>query len=86
MGRKFKCVNAEGIRFVFAYDDQAPETLHIYVQDHTTIGDALEAFFAGSTAKNDQHDRYETFTDTHGLYWFWIDEEKVVMVISCFRL
>ncbi len=25
-------------------------------------------------------------TRTHGLFWFWIEHEKVVMVISCFKL
>ena len=86
MGRRYKHINAQGIRFVFAYDEGAPSALHIYVQDHTTIDDAVETFFDGSTAKNDQYDRYESFTDTHGLYWFWIEYEKVVMVISCFTL
>jgi hypothetical protein len=86
MGRKYKNVNKQGVRFVFAYDDDAPELLHIYVRHLTTIDDALDTFFTGSPAKNDQYERYETFTDTHGLYWFWIEDEKVVMVISCFKV
>ncbi len=86
MGRKYKNVEERGIRFVFAYDDDAPEFLHIYVRHLTTIDDALDTFFNGQTKRNEGQQRFETFTDTHGLFWFWIEPEKVVMVISCFRL
>ena len=86
MGRKYKNVEERGIRFVFAYDDDAPELLHIYVRHLTTVDDALDTFFNGETKRNEQFDRFETFTETHGLFWFWLEQDRVVMVISCFKL
>ena len=86
MGRKYKNVEENGIRFVFAYDEDAPELLHIFARHLTTIDDALDTFFGGTTKRNEQHQRFETVTDSRGLFWFWIEDGKVVMVISCFRL
>lgn len=50
------------------------------------IDDALDTFFNGQTKWNDEQQRSETYTDTHGLFWFWLEREQVVMVISCFKL
>jgi hypothetical protein len=86
VSRKYKTVEEHGHRFVFAYDDDAPDLLHIYVRHLTSVDDALDTFFNGQTKRNEEQQRFETFTDTHGLFWFWIEPEKVVMVISCFRL
>ncbi len=33
-----------------------------------------------------RHNRFESFTETRGLYWFFRVPDQVVMVISCFRL
>lgn len=86
MGRKYKNVEEQGLRFVFAFDDDAPELLHIYVRHLTSIDDALDTFFNGQAQWNEERQRFESYTDTHGLLWFWIEPEKVVMVISCFKL
>lgn len=32
VGRKYKTVEEQGLRFVFAYDDDAPDLLHICVR------------------------------------------------------
>ncbi len=45
MSRKYKTVEEQGLRFVFAYDDDAPDLLHIYVRHLTSIDDALDTFF-----------------------------------------
>lgn len=42
VGRKYKNVEEQGLRFVFAFDDDAPELLHIYVPHLTSIDDALD--------------------------------------------
>lgn len=84
---QYKQVEESGIRFVFKYDDDAPDLLHIYARHLTTIDDALDTFFDGSgEVWNEERRRFETYSETHGLFWFWLEEEHVVMVISCFRL
>ena len=86
MAKKFEQVFENGIKFVFKMDDVDPELLHIFARHLTSIDDALDVFFASKAAWNEQFQRYESYNDTHGLYWFWSNEpNKVVMVVSCFR-
>jgi hypothetical protein len=73
-----------GIRFQFAYDPDDPEILHIFARHLTSERDAVRTFFLGSTRWNSSRQRFETTTDTHVLYWFWLVEGELVQVISCF--
>jgi hypothetical protein len=83
----YQNVEEYGIRFVFKYDDDAPEILHIFARHLTSIDDALDTFFEGTSEPwNAERRRFETYSETHGLFWFWIEEERVVMVVSCFRI
>ena len=83
----YRNVEEGGIRFVFRYDYDAPELLHIFARHLTSIDDALDTFFDGTTEVwNERHTRFETYSQTHGLFWFWIEEGRVVMVVSCFRI
>lgn len=77
-----------GITFVFKYDQDAPELLHIYARHLTEPDDALDVFFDNSATQtfNVERDRFERQNRSHGLFWFWISEPTVVMVITCFRL
>jgi len=77
-----------GLVFVFAPDADAPELLHIFARHATEPADAIETFFDSSAEMTWNHERQrtETYSATHGLYWFWITPNQVVMVISCFRL
>jgi len=68
VGRKYKTVEEQGLRFVFAYDDDAPDLLHIYVRHLTSVDDALDTFFNGQTHWNEGHKRFETYTDACGLF------------------
>jgi hypothetical protein len=84
---RFQHVRENGITFVFKMDEVDPTLLHIYARHTTSIDDALDMFFDTRPTWNLQFERYESFSETHGLYWFWLDEKaKVVMVVSCFRL
>ncbi|MBI4533210.1 MAG: hypothetical protein HY711_04610 [Candidatus Melainabacteria bacterium] len=84
---QFEQVFEDGFTFVFKVEDDAPDLLHIYARHLTTIDDALDVFFDTTPAWNERFNRFENFSCTHGLYWFWINEaEKVVMIISCFRI
>lgn len=74
-----------GLVFVFKYDVDAPDLLHIYARHTTTPEEAVETFFGGETTWNAALRRFETSTDTHGLYWFWLEPDAVVMVVFCFR-
>lgn len=86
MVRRFEHVVENGITFVFKMDEVDPNILHIYARHLTSIDDALDVYFDSTPSWNKQFERFENYTDTHGLYWFWLDEpNKVVMVISCFR-
>lgn len=87
MARKFEHVVENGIQFVFKMDDVDPSLLHIYARHLTTIDDVLDVFFDSMPSWNERFERFENYSDTHGLYWFWLDKaQKVVMVVSCFRL
>jgi hypothetical protein len=87
VAKKFEQVVENGIKFVFKMDDVDPDLLHIYARHLTSIDDAMDVFFSSTPASwNEEFQRYESYNDTHGLFWFWINEpNKVVMVVSCFR-
>lgn len=81
-----KRIKRNGVTFFFKYDETSPEQLHIFVRHLTTVGQALFIWFEGKTVFNSEYNRFETETDTHGLYWNWINEdEKKVIIISCFE-
>ncbi|MBM3268589.1 MAG: hypothetical protein FJZ01_13145 [Candidatus Sericytochromatia bacterium] len=91
MGRRFKKVIDRGHGFVFKYDSTDPTILHNFARHLTTEQDAIDSFFdaeaIASRIWNDERQRFEQFSATHGLYWFWLDEgASDVMVISCFKL
>lgn len=87
MPKKFEHVFENGITFVFKMDEVDSSLLHIYARHLTGIDDALDLFFDTKPSWNGEFARYENYSDTHGLYWFWLDEQKrIVMVVSCFRL
>ena len=78
-------VAAGGERFRFYYDRQHATVLHITLQHHTTPEDAVRTFFEGTTALWDEaHQRYETVTETHGIYWTHAHDQSVI-IISCFK-
>jgi hypothetical protein len=84
--RKYKHQRARGITFVFKYDDFAPEYLHIYARHLSTTRDAITAFFAGVPKWNEINQRFETCSDTHVVYWFWLKKDFVVVIISCISI
>ena len=60
--------------------------LHITRQHGATPEDAVRTFFAGVTeAWDEAHLRFETHTETHGLYWTRHTHDESVVVISCFE-
>lgn len=82
---KYKRLKVDGITFVFKYDQDYPDLLHIFVRHRKEPDDAVFIFFNGTHEWNDKNNRFETTFENEGLYWFWRnEEEKVIMVISCF--
>ncbi len=84
----YRRVREQGIVFYFKYDDEYPDLLHIFVRHLTTVDDALDAYFDPNreSAWNEARERWETRSATHMLYWFWLEEGRKVLVITCFRL
>lgn len=84
---RYKQIREQSTRFVFKYDDDAPDLLHIYARHPTSVDDALDVFFNPSSTQNynPEHQRYERYDGRHGLFWFWLVEPSVVMVITCFK-
>jgi hypothetical protein len=83
--REALIIEASGVRFRFYYDRRHPESLHITQQHGTTPEEAIRTFFEGTTgAWNENRLRFETLTDTHGLYWTRHAFDQSVIVISCF--
>jgi len=81
----YKRVKAQGTTFVFKYELDVPDILHIYARHKKEPDDAIYLFFEGPSYWNLKRGLYETIVGTEGLWWFWIDEEaRIVMVVSCF--
>ncbi len=62
--------------FVFKYDQNDPEILHIYARHMTTPDDAFVLYFNEDAIWDEERERYGNFSDTHGLYWCWCNKEK----------
>lgn len=79
--RLFK--QALGHKFVFNYDPDDPEQLHIAVRHLGTVEGTITAFFRGITVPDPVHKRFRTETAEYFVLWFWLNEaDKVVMIIS----
>lgn len=85
--RPYHRVAARGVTFVFKYDDVSPQILHIYARHLTEPFDAISAFFEpiDTPTFNPAHDRWEQGNGRHRIYWFWIEEPRVAMIITCFN-
>ena len=59
---------------------------YIFARHRKLEEDAIRIWFTPVDWRwNKDHRRFESWTETEGLYWFWIDEAaEVVMIISCF--
>jgi len=76
---------AKGITFVFKYEEDNPEILHIFARHLKEPDDAIEIFFTGLTVWKSRLELWESRTKSEAVRWFWIDEsEKIVMIVSCF--
>ena len=83
----YEVVISSGFTFFFRYDQVDPTILHIYARHLTSIDDALEVFFTSKPIRNRQFRRYENYSKTHGLYWFWRRRSKrEIIIITCFRI
>ncbi len=82
----FERIKCNDLIFVFKYDDKKPDMLHIYSRHLTTPDDAIYLYFNQDPVWDEERKRFGNFSETHGLYWFWRNKEKrVIMVISCFK-
>ncbi|MBX9772698.1 MAG: hypothetical protein K2X29_15070, partial [Candidatus Obscuribacterales bacterium] len=78
---KYEYYDYESYRFVFKYDDDFSEMLHIWVRHLKTEEDAVRIWLEGAEESwNEKFQRYETYTDEEGLYWIWLQKNKVIMV------
>lgn len=84
----YRRIREQGVTFVFKYDVDAPHLLHIFARHLTEPDDALDVWFDPTTTQswNEDHQRFERLSKTHGLFWLWLEPFGVVMVITCFRL
>jgi hypothetical protein len=72
--------------FIFKYETEHPELLHIYAQHLMQPKDAIDTFFEGAEDKwDEQHKRFETSTESITILWFWKVQDEVVYIISCYR-
>lgn len=73
--------------FYFKYDISDSTILHIYARHLTEPKDAIITFFSADPIWNEKRKRFETYSENHGLYWFWLNQnDKKVMIVSCFTL
>ena len=83
---KYQVKRVNGIKFLFKFDEQALDLLHIYARHLTSPKDAVATFFEGQTTWNEQLERFETYSTSHCVYWFWLKKDKDVMIVSCFKI
>jgi hypothetical protein len=83
---RYKRVRSQNFTFLFAYDQTDPTLLHIYARHTTTIEDVLRVWFdqRAEDVWNEQYERFESRSETHVLYWTWLDDGHTVLIISCF--
>ncbi len=63
-----------------------PSLLHIYARHMTDPNIAIQTWFEGEEEVwNTRFERYETSSKLHTVYWFWLTENKAIMIISCFK-
>ena len=85
MKRAHQRLEANGEAFYFLFDKNQTNELHISVRHGTVPREAIDTFFEGETAWNEQRKRFETMTATRGIYWARVPEDQGVLIISCFR-
>jgi hypothetical protein len=73
-----------GLRFVFKYEPDSAEMLHIFARHRKEPIDAITVWIEGEHAYNENHRRFEATYQGLGIYWFWIKVDAVVMIITCF--
>ena len=84
--REALIIEAGGERFRFYYDVEVPEMLHVTLRHGTRPEDAIRTFFDGEENSWDEaRQRFESATETHGLYWTRHPHDDSVIVISCFE-
>lgn len=78
-------MRSKGVTFVFKYELDHPDLLHIYARHQKYPDDAIHIFFNGLSHWKDSQNLWETIYDKEGIWWFWINEsDRVVMIVSCF--
>lgn len=89
MGGPFRRFERDGLIFVFKVDPDDPRLLHIYARHLKEPDDAIRVWFEGyrgvaPVVYQPVYERYETYHEGIGVYWFWIVEDRVAMIVSCF--
>ncbi len=84
---RYKVVSCDGYKFFFKFESDPPDILHIYARGLFEPKDAIRVWNEGTEeTENLVFSRFETYTETHGIYWLWLDTEKTkVLIISCFK-
>jgi len=78
--REALIIEAGTERFRFYYDMEVSEV------PGCTPEEAIRTFFEGETSAWDgARARFETLTETHGIYWARHAHDGSVIIISCFR-
>lgn len=87
VSKKYEVVKYEDFKFFFKYESDPPGMLHIYARGLFEPEDAIEVWFEGTEeVENIEFNRFETYTEQRGIYWYWLNEkEGKIMTISCFQ-
>lgn len=81
----YKRVRAKGITFVFKYEPDYPDILHIFARHLKKPDDAIHVYLSGTPKWKAEQQLWETRLNDEVVWWFWIDQGKsIVMVVSCF--
>jgi hypothetical protein len=86
--KRYERIDEQGISFLFAYDPDAPDLLHIFARHATMPEDVFAVWFdlEQDDFWNEERRRFETSNATHTVYWMWSGVPgSVVRVITCFR-
>lgn len=81
---RYRQVRAGGL--IFHSTVTTNRSCTFFARHLTTIENALNTWFDPNAEEvwSEEHKRYETYGESHALYWTWLTENERVLIITCF--
>jgi hypothetical protein len=79
--------HSSGLTFYFAREKSDESKLHVEIRG-SSIEQAIESYLTATvTIHNEEHHRWQSYGETHGVYWTLYGERSGhIIILSCFEL